>query len=213
MRRKLKRKSAKDGASSSSDSGSGPGGSASGSRIVSESRAVQSTQEKAVEAANKVSEGDASRRKEKVILVDGKIVISHDSVIASSMHRRRAIDSYEVTQEEGTDDVHSRVTSWTYSRRTSTERWTAEETKKFYLALSQCGTDFTMIGNLFPKRTRRQIKNKWKKENRVQPEMIKLALNRRLPFDVDAHSDGIERLALNDKVRLHACVGLCVRER
>lgn len=32
------------------------------------------------------------------------------------------------------------------------------ETMRFYVALSQVGTDFSLMGTLFPKRTRRELK-------------------------------------------------------
>ena len=46
-----------------------------------------------------------------------------------------------------------------YKARDSTDRWSAEDTKKFYLALQLMGTDFGLIETLFEgKRTRNQIK-------------------------------------------------------
>ena len=46
-----------------------------------------------------------------------------------------------------------------YKTRDSTDRWSAEDTKKFYLALQLMGTDFGLIETLFEgKRTRNQIK-------------------------------------------------------
>ena len=46
-----------------------------------------------------------------------------------------------------------------YKVRDSTDRWSAEDTKKFYKALQLMGTDFGLIETLFEgKRTRNQIK-------------------------------------------------------
>lgn len=38
------------------------------------------------------------------------------------------------------------------------EKWSSEETEKFYVALQMFGTDFSMIESLLPKRTRKQVK-------------------------------------------------------
>ena len=45
------------------------------------------------------------------------------------------------------------------------------------------GTDFSLIAQLFPHRTRKQIKSKFVLEERKFPEVIELALKRKLPVD------------------------------
>lgn len=50
--------------------------------------------------------------------------------------------------------------------------WTAKQTAQFYKALSACGTDFTLMANFFPKRTRQELKNKFKREERRNRELI-----------------------------------------
>ena len=42
--------------------------------------------------------------------------------------------------------------------RTKAEKWRAEETDKFFMALQVFGTDFSMIEKLFADRSREQIK-------------------------------------------------------
>lgn len=53
---------------------------------------------------------------------------------------------------------------------------------KYNRALRQYGTDFTIIEKLFPNRTRRQIKNKFKKEEKDNLSKIDFALKNRLPI-------------------------------
>ena len=56
--------------------------------------------------------------------------------------------------------------------------WSVEETKKFYIALRQLGTDFVSMEALFEnKRTRRQLKNKYAKEIVRNPKLVEMALN------------------------------------
>ncbi|KXS15643.1 hypothetical protein M427DRAFT_98592 [Gonapodya prolifera JEL478] len=73
-----------------------------------------------------------------------------------------------------------RITNATYAkRRTKSEKWTDEETEKFYEALSMCGTDFTLAVPLFPGRNQRQLKNKYTREERADPARVAQALKRR----------------------------------
>lgn len=54
--------------------------------------------------------------------------------------------------------------------------WTERDTIRFYRALNQCGTDFSMMQSLFPHRTRQELKAKFKREDRKNPEMISKVL-------------------------------------
>jgi len=54
------------------------------------------------------------------------------------------------------------------------------------VALRQCGSDFTLIQKLFPTRSRKQIRNKFKKEERLHPKLVDYAFKHPLPFDLDA---------------------------
>lgn len=58
----------------------------------------------------------------------------------------------------------------------SNRRWTTEETEQFYKALCQYGTDFSTIEKIM-NRDRKQIKNKFKKEEKENPKRIEQALN------------------------------------
>ncbi|XP_021725680.1 uncharacterized protein LOC110692912 [Chenopodium quinoa] len=55
-------------------------------------------------------------------------------------------------------------------------RWTKQDTELFYQSLSQFGSDLSMIQQLFPGRTRHQIKLKYKKEERQNPMRVNDAL-------------------------------------
>ncbi|GAU19714.1 hypothetical protein TSUD_78390, partial [Trifolium subterraneum] len=56
-------------------------------------------------------------------------------------------------------------------------KWSTRDTEKFYEAIRQFGTDFTMIQQLFPDKTRHQIKLKYKKEERQHPLLLSDAVN------------------------------------
>jgi len=64
------------------------------------------------------------------------------------------------------------TTSNSFKNYNHTDKWTEQETKKFYRALELFGTDFSLIAQLFPNRNRMQIKNKFLKEEKTSPKKI-----------------------------------------
>ncbi|MQL96206.1 hypothetical protein Taro_028886, partial [Colocasia esculenta] len=64
----------------------------------------------------------------------------------------------------------------TYMNRIRSDRWSKVDTELFYQAVRQFGSDFAMIQQLFPNRTRHQIKLKFKNEERKHPLQIADAL-------------------------------------
>ncbi|XP_061369326.1 uncharacterized protein LOC133312165 isoform X2 [Gastrolobium bilobum] len=58
-------------------------------------------------------------------------------------------------------------------------KWSKQDTELFYEAIRQFGTDFSMIQQLFPGRTRHQVKLKYKKEERQHPLLLSDAVNNR----------------------------------
>lgn len=65
------------------------------------------------------------------------------------------------------------------------ERWGLEETRRFYAALQQCGTDFTLMQSLFPNRTQRELKRKYHREEREHAPLVALALGLAAPLATD----------------------------
>jgi hypothetical protein len=55
--------------------------------------------------------------------------------------------------------------------------------RKFFNALQQFGTDFSLIEKLFTNRSRRQIKSKFKKEEANNRVRVEIALKARVPID------------------------------
>ena len=69
----------------------------------------------------------------RVKMVDGKIVIDESSLIVTADSSRRRLPSeFEVVNEST-----NFVSSWSYSNRKAPDRWSDEETEKFYHALRQ----------------------------------------------------------------------------
>ena len=95
----------------------------------------------------------------------------------------------EVVEEEEENDLTlrlNRMTGVNNRRRDPTERvpawklksdpWGEEETDRFYEALKMFGTDFFLISKMFAPKTRKQIKLKFNREEKLDPTRITRAL-------------------------------------
>lgn len=58
------------------------------------------------------------------------------------------------------------------------------ETKRFYKALNTIGPDFSLMQKYFPKRSRLELKNKFKREERLNRSLIDRALINPSEFDM-----------------------------
>ena len=124
-----------------------------------------------------------------VQIVDGEIVLQESSIMLPT---RRSVQEVEeefqdnvVEEDAQLAIVQASYTSFltkgdaaTNGGKRGSGRWSVEETKKFYIALRQLGTDFVSMEALFEnKRTRRQLKNKYAKELVRNPKLVEMALN------------------------------------
>lgn len=98
------------------------------------------------------------------------LTIVNGEVVMNNRKEREAIEE-------------DRITSFSYGKAYSVRsKWTREDTLIFYKALSLCGTDFTMLEKIFTDKDRKQIKNKFSKEEKEYPEKINHALSSSIPF-------------------------------
>lgn len=86
------------------------------------------------------------------------------------------------------DPTEQIINSYSFSTRERPDRWTKDETTKFYEAISALGTDFNLISHLFPMRSRNQIKTKYKYEEKRNPAKLQMHLVARRKFNVDSYS-------------------------
>ena len=106
--------------------------------------------------------------------VNGTMVID-DQTLQVDRHAY-AIESGEPMEDVEENELTRRVTSQTWLKREKKELWGEILTDRFYLGLRMFGTDFMTISKMFPGRTRRQIKLKFNREERADPERIKEAV-------------------------------------
>ena len=65
--------------------------------------------------------------------------------------------------------------------------------------LSTVGTDFTLMATLFPGRTRKCMKRKFKKEEKTSPELIMKALSCKQNFNIDLLEKELRKLNLSSR--------------
>ncbi|KAL8714724.1 MAG: hypothetical protein Q9225_006507 [Loekoesia sp. 1 TL-2023] len=119
----------------------------------------------------------------------GQIRINTDS-LRIDRHAQAAAEREQVQQEAVVENDLSRpaINSATYAKREKLNSWPEELTDEFYEALQMFGTDFGMIGRMLRK-TRRAIKLKFNREERMDPTRINQALlGGRIAVDLDEYS-------------------------
>ncbi|XP_022171764.1 transcription factor TFIIIB component B'' homolog [Myzus persicae] len=127
--------------------------------------------------------------------IDGKIIIDQETLTLNETgleEKREELAKSKVIEESA---YHSR--SYSYKRKKEASRqWSKDETLKFYKCLMNFGTDFSMIQQYCPNRTRAQIKRKYKTEEKKNLQLVNGALTNTTHFD----SASIEDMLENDKI-------------
>lgn len=121
-------------------------------------------------------------------VVNGQIVEDETSLTIDRQAQAHgeAVDSEPVEEES---DLTQRINqmTWLHDRRRDvadrvpvwkrkSDPWSEEETDRFYDCLATFGTDFFIISTLFTPKTRRQIKAKFTREEKLDPKRINDAL-------------------------------------
>ncbi|KAK3810783.1 MAG: hypothetical protein J3Q66DRAFT_350215 [Benniella sp.] len=122
-----------------------------------------------------------------VRVVDGRIELDMDSLTVDHAVVEAAVHQGPLEYVEESSSTKF-VNSSTFNKRIRSERWSTEETELFYEALSQWGTDFGIICRLFPSKTRIAVRNKYKREDRLNHSRVEDALNNRKPIDLGNYS-------------------------
>ncbi|KAJ2959644.1 hypothetical protein NQZ79_g4961 [Umbelopsis isabellina] len=132
-------------------------------------------------------------------LVNGEMQIDTESLaIRRSAMAPLITENMEIVEETSMSKM---VNSQTYGKKSRSQRWTDDETKQFYNALSQWGTDFEMIARLFPHRNRRQVKLKFSREERVNPDKVtEYIIRKNKPIDLD-HYKSITGRNFDDEMK------------
>lgn len=150
--------------------------------LEAEQRSVKNSKRKA--ESESLSEEETIKKHEK--LNDGAAIVPQTSteqkieapkLVLKDGKVKLEVPSFEAeTKEQGPIEVFQDkkkfTTSNSFKNINHSEKWTEDETEKFFRALEIFGTDFSLIAKLFPNRNRNQIKNKFLKEERVSKEKV-----------------------------------------
>ncbi|XP_062874393.1 transcription factor TFIIIB component B'' homolog [Trichomycterus rosablanca] len=126
---------------------------------------------------------------------DGSIILDDESLTVR-------VQRLSKTQVENSSAQFERGSTTTYSsfrKLNHVKSWSVRETDLFFLAISMVGTDFSMIGQLLPHRSRAAIKNKFKREDRTNGWRIDKAMRNSRPFDKEFFSFLLEKVLAKDK--------------
>ncbi|XP_030623832.1 transcription factor TFIIIB component B'' homolog [Chanos chanos] len=127
---------------------------------------------------------------------DGTLIIDEESLTVEVLRTKRP------NPAEEKDPIFERGSTTTYSsfrKGTYTKPWSNKETDMFFLAISMVGTDFSMIGQLFPHRARIEIKNKFKKEERANSWRIDKAFKEKRRLDLDFFNSLLEKILAEEE--------------
>lgn len=103
----------------------------------------------------------------------GEIILDEQSLIVENAEVARQKEQIQNSQiVNGDFDTGYGI----YKRAPRSQPWNQKETLRFYKALNLVGTDFTIMTQLFPKRNRRELKIKFKKEEKINRQLIDKAI-------------------------------------
>ncbi|XP_061763769.1 transcription factor TFIIIB component B'' homolog isoform X2 [Nerophis ophidion] len=156
--------------------------------------AVNQTEEEAedVEGTGQGDEEDDALMVPQVkVAEDGTLILDEESLTVEVQRAKGP------NPAEDRDPIFERGSTTTYSSfRASTycKPWSSEETDMFFLAISMVGTDFSMICQLFHNRTRSEIRNKFKKEEKQNSWRVDKAFRERRKLDIEYFSKLLEKI-------------------
>lgn len=115
---------------------------------------------------------------------EGKLILDESSMI---INRKNSVKEQEAIVEDN-EDVICRTNYDSFRRKPSTTsqaKWSFDDTKKFYHALTLLGTDFSMMESLLFSglRSRTELHKKFKREERVNKLKVDIALSNRISLN------------------------------
>ncbi|KAL2752832.1 hypothetical protein ACRALDRAFT_213180 [Sodiomyces alcalophilus JCM 7366] len=146
------------------------------------------------------------------IQVDGQIVLDQSSLTLDrhAREQQRALAAGETLIEEEEHEFSRLTTSNSFrtgSKLRGPNLWNEEDTELFYRGLGMFGTDFQLIANMFPGRSRRHVKMKFNREERANPDRIHLALvgQKTVKIDIEQYKSwtGAEYLPVEEIMAEH----------
>ncbi len=130
---------------------------------------------------------------------NGEMIIDEEStVIETTAARKAKEDLLKAPLVFENANQTSNYGSWGKKRKNVD--WSSRETVRFYRALAVFGTDFSMMESIFKRRTRHELKMKFKKEEKQNRPLVDKCLREGMQFDTSIFaSESEEEEEDNDK--------------
>ena len=113
--------------------------------------------------------------------VNGEIILDESSTMLETTAARKAKE--DLSNTPVVVENSNKFTNYgTWSKKRRYSDWSEKETFKFYRALSIVGSDFSMMESMFKKRTRQELKLKFKKEEKVNGPLVDKCLKQKGQF-------------------------------
>ncbi|XP_050684165.1 transcription factor TFIIIB component B'' homolog isoform X1 [Leptidea sinapis] len=142
---------------------------------------LEKGKEKEREEVIEIEDSDAAPVPQIKLGADGKIILDENSLLINQTSTAKVSS---VVREGGWVPTRGQ-----YKRKPRSRDWNSQETIRFYKALAVIGTDFTLMGPCFPDRTRRELKVKFKKEEKSNGALIDKALASGFVWDGESLSE------------------------
>ncbi|PNF19462.1 hypothetical protein B7P43_G02346 [Cryptotermes secundus] len=167
---------------------------------VGEQQEEEKVDEPTVETLNEQNDETAADEEDMAMPVpqvkvgpDGQIILDEKSLVIETTGTKKSRE--DLANSALIVDYGTGSTGYgTYSKKGKKfKEWSKQETLKFYRALNRVGTDFLLMQSIFPKRTRRDLKIKFKKEDRTNRFLVEKALRYPLDFDLTELEKDLEK--------------------
>ncbi|XP_051164138.1 transcription factor TFIIIB component B'' homolog isoform X2 [Leptopilina boulardi] len=155
------------------------------------SNAVEETQENEEEEEDEPTAMPVPRVK---VGPDGQLIVDEKSLIIERTEQKNR--SGPIVHDETNGGGF-------YKRRQKSKDWSKWDTLRFYKALSNIGTDFLLMQSFFPKRTRQELKLKFKKEEKTNRTLIEQALKCQV-FDMETLKEEMEAMDESERKETEA---------
>ena len=129
----------------------------------------------------------------RAIVVNGNLVLDTDTRVIPFSNNLEAQVQADANNAYDVRRINNYVNSNRIGKhaglRSNSNRWGDEDTELFYKGLRIFGTDLEMIASLFPNRQRREIKAKYTRELKDEPEKVEESLKNREVCGIEDYAE------------------------
>ena len=126
------------------------------------------------------------------VAADGSIILDEASTMIETTATKKAKE--DLLKSPLVFESANQATNYgSWGKKKKNADWSDKDTVKFYKALSVFGTDFSLMEGIFKKRSRHELKMKFKKEEKVNRQLVDKCLSQGQTFDpsiFDSDDDG-----------------------